>query len=345
MITKTAAIAIKLLLRMDISVRKIQSFTGIHWDTIRKLHEEEISETIKARQEEIRLSGYKPRYLAVDEFAILKGHIYATCVMDIELGDVLWVGKGKSIKDFSKFFESVDKDYLSEVKAVAIDMNASYNYLINKYLPNSKIIYDRYHMQSQFGREVIGSVRLSEAKKHKKEATKLNDSASKIEDKSQKKEIKNRAKEEQLKYREIKKSRWTLLTSNHKLSEDSKDALANILSEHKNLSTCYAMKEEMINLFNLTAEKGWFDWFKAALSSDIEQLEDFAKRKVNRLVGLISHAIHNISTGKLEGFNNKIKVLKRIAYGYRNINYFFNLIKFISIGEKIPIKRTALART
>jgi transposase len=100
--------------------------------------------------------SYRPYYLAVDEFAIRKGHQYATCVMDLVRGDILWVGKGRSIKDFNKFFETFNgTDYLSSVKAVAMDMNASYNTLVKQYLPQAEIVYDRYHVQAQFGRDVL----------------------------------------------------------------------------------------------------------------------------------------------------------------------------------------------
>ena len=59
-------------------------------------------------------------------------------------------------------------------------------------------------------------------------------------------------------------------------------------------------------------------WFEAAKSSGISALEKFATQKEKRLPGLAAHAIFQISTGKLEGFNNKIKVAKRIGYGYRD---------------------------
>ena len=114
----------------------------------------------------LREEGYKPRILAVDEFAIHKGHSYATCVMDLEWEDILWVGKGRAMKDFEKFFEDVPSDSLSAVIAVAMDMNASYNKLVTKHLPKAQIVYDRFHMQSQFGRDVLGVVRLDEARKH-----------------------------------------------------------------------------------------------------------------------------------------------------------------------------------
>ena len=81
----------------------------------------------------LREEGYKPRTLAVDEFAIHKGHSYATCVMDLEQGDILWVGKGRAMKVFEKFFEDVPSDSLSALIAVAMDMNASYNKLVTKH--------------------------------------------------------------------------------------------------------------------------------------------------------------------------------------------------------------------
>ena len=63
--------------------------------------------------------------------------------------------------------------------------------------------------------------------------------------------------------------------------------------------------------------------FRAAKESGIPQLQKFAELKERRLRGLVAHATHPVSTGKLEGMNNKIKVAKRIAYGYRDEDYFF----------------------
>lgn len=79
------------------------------------------------------------------------------------------------------------------------------------------------------------------------------------------------------------------------------------------------------------ARNGWTAWFEGARASGIPALMRFAELKEKRIDGLIAHAFHPISTGKLEGFNNRIKVAKRIAYGYRDEDYFFSLIQFISI--------------
>lgn len=87
--------------------------------------------------------------------------------MDLEQGDILWGRKGRAMKDFKKFFEDVSSDSLSAVIAVAMDMNASYNKLVKKHLPKAQIVYDQFHMQSQFGRDVLGVIRLDEARRHK----------------------------------------------------------------------------------------------------------------------------------------------------------------------------------
>ena len=143
--------------------------------------------------------NYRPYYLAVDEFAIHEGHSYATCVMDLVRGEVIWVGKGRAIKDFREFFiHFKGTDYLSQVKAVAMDMNASYNCLVEEYLPDTQIVYDRYHFQAQFGKDVLGQVRLAEARRHKEIANELTQTqASKAE-----------IRHEKRLYTQIKRARW-----------------------------------------------------------------------------------------------------------------------------------------
>ncbi len=108
-----------------------------------------------------------------------------------------------------------------------------------------------------------------------------------------------------------------------------------ILQDHHDLAVCYAMKEEMCQLYELTdyrqAYDGRMKWFEAAKESGIPALVKFATQKECRIPGLAAHALFSISTGKLEGFNNKIKVAKRIGYSYRDDAFFFTLIRYLSI--------------
>ena len=334
-ITTRAARWIEALLRIQMSIKAVHELTGIHWGTIRKIHEEYMEIKLAERRRELKRQGYKPQYLAVDEFAIHKGHSYATCVIDLVEGDIIWVGHGRAMKDFKKFFEETDMEYLSEVKAVAMDMNASYNRLVEENMPYAQIVYDRYHMQAQFGKDVLGAVRLAEARQHQQQARDIMEAVSSEEDPAARKEMKQAAAGEKRLYTSLKRSRWTLLMNSGKLSSEKAEALNNILESHRDLAVCYAMKEEMCNLFELrdptVARARWNTWFEAAKTSGIPPLVKFAVLKEKRLDGLVAHAIYPISTGKLEGINNKIKVSKRIGYGFRDDAYFFTLIRFLSI--------------
>ena len=334
-ITRRAACWVRELLRGRLPIKAVQEITGIHWDTIHRIHKEMMDEALESRAEELRKAKYRPTRLAVDEFAIHKGHTYATCVMDLDTGEVIWAGKGRSKEDFKHFFEDMPEGYLSEVCAVAMDMNASYNILFTEKLPKAVIVYDRYHMQAQYGKEVLGAVRLQEAWKHQSEARSILEKADSLDDPEQKRQLKAEAREEKQRYSQLKKLRWTLLTNGAKLSDEKAQHLQDILSDHSDLAVCYAMKEELCALFELTdplaAHEGWKRWFDAAEASGIPALVKFAELKRPRLDGLVAHAVFPISTGKLEGFNNKIKVAKRIGYGYRDDEYFFTLIRYLAL--------------
>ena len=332
-ITERAAEWVRTLARNGMTIRAIQQVTGIHWDIIRKLQATMMTETLEERQQKLLSEGYHPEYLAVDEFAIHKGHTYATSVMDLKTGEVLWVGSGRSKEEFSRFFDEIEPSFLTNVKAVAMDMNASYHILVKEKLPNAQIVYDRYHMQAQYGKEVLGAVRLQEARKHKEEADVLRQSLSDMNT-EEKKAAKEQIRSEKQQYSQIKKLRWTLLTNGDALREDTAETLKSILNTHSDLAVCYAMKEELLRLFSLRdsaeADKGWHKWFDAAKQSGIAPLVHFAELKEQRLPGLVAHASYPISTGKLEGFNNKIKVAKRIGYGYRDDSFFFLLVRFLA---------------
>ena len=264
-ITKRVAAWIKAFLNAKFPVSQIEDITGIHWDTIRKIQEELISQALN-EYEDLRIkNGYRPKYLAIDEFAIRKMHKYATCVMDLEKGHVIWAGLGRAKADFEHFFKDIPTDYLEQVEAVAMDMNASYNLLVEQYLPQATIVYDRYHMQAQFGREVIGTTRLEAVKVHRKQADQLIIQAECETQNETREMLEAQAKEEKRIASLLKKSRWTLLKNSKKLKDSEQQKLATILESHKEVAICYAMKEEMIRLYELRNEQqardGWLNWF------------------------------------------------------------------------------------
>ena len=143
------------------------------------------------------------------------------------------------------------------------------------------------------------------------------------------------AVEESRLYSTVKGARWVLLSNGRSLSSEYALSLDSILEGHSDLAFCHAMKEEMSRLFGLRdpdeALRGWTKWFQGAKASGIPALVRFARIKEKRLDGLVAHARHNISTGRLEGFNNKVKVAKRVGYGYRNEDFFFTPPRKVSL--------------
>ena len=114
-------------------------------------------------------------------------------------------------------------------------------------------------------------------------------------------------KKEKRLYSKVKRARWILLAGKDSLSDDEVSSLNKILDDHTDLALCHAMQEEMARLFDLRdedeARNGWTAWFEGAKASGIPALMRFAELKEKRIDGLIAHASHPISTGKLEGFN------------------------------------------
>ncbi|MDO5151638.1 MAG: ISL3 family transposase, partial [Oscillospiraceae bacterium] len=348
-ITKRAALWIASLLEFRVSISAISKISGIDWAVIKKLNHGHIKKELELHRKLLRGTNYKPTYIAVDEFAIKKGHEYATSIMDIHTGEIYWIGKGRSTAAFEKCFHEIDVDFLSNVKAVAMDMHQPYENVIRKHLPHVEIVFDKFHVLAQYGKDVLGAVRLAKAREHLEQANSLKEE---LEDFKQqhKDELKKDSSlvtivdtfkqniKEHLDLKNIFKSlRWVLLSASAKLTELQKEKLDDILSRHEDLAICYSMREELKLIYDIdnpdVARVMWEQWFTAAKASNIPQLIRFAEQKEKRIDGLVAYAKHPITTAKLEGTNNKIKVLKRIAFGYRDDEYFFDVIKYNSVFD------------
>jgi transposase len=135
----------------------------------------------------------------------------------------------------------------------------------------------------------------------------------------------------------LKGTRWLLLKNPDNLNPDRKETerLREALRLNQPLALAYYMKEELRLLWGqpdkATAEAFLTDWIKRAMASGIRMLMKFAKTLATHRTGILAYYDYPISTGPLEGTNNKIKTMKRQAYGFRDPEFF--KLRILAIHE------------
>ncbi len=296
-VTDRLAEAVSQLL-VSSNIIAVARFFQLGWHTVKSLDKARLRQTIQEPD------WSQIHYLAMDEFALHKGHRYATVVVDPIRRQVLWVGNGRSRETARAFFEQLPEGVAGQLRAVAIDMTTAYELEIQANCPNAEIVYDLFHVVAKYGREVIDRVRVDQA---------------------------NQLRSDKPARRVIKSSRWLLLRNRENLDARQTVQLDELLEANQPLLTAYLMRDELKRLWFYRhpgyARKAWDHWLEQALGSGIASLSLFAQRLRAYLHGILSRCRHPLNTSIVEGINNTIKVIKRRAYGYRDQEYFFLKIR------------------
>ena len=284
-------------------IKHVADLLGLHWHTVKQIDKQRLQREV-AEPDRSRL-----RYLLMDEFALHKGHRYATVVSCAETQQVIWVGEGRSRRAIRPFFTWLG-EACTQIKAVGMDMNTAFDLEVQKHCPQAAVVYDLFHVVAKFGREVIDRVRVDQAN-----GLRENRPARKI----------------------IKRSRWLLLRNRHNLTHEQSVHLDELLAANQPLTTVYLLKTQLKELWyapsRAVARDRWCEWYRLAMESGLKPLMTFAKRLKPYLEGIVASAQYRLHTSVLEGMNNRIKVIKRMAYGYRDNEYFFLKIKAAFPGK------------
>ncbi len=277
------------------TIKEVAEHLDLDWKTVKDIHKNHLIETFS--NEDIGTV----RIIIVDEISIRKGHQYLTVIADWDSGRVLWIGEGRKYETLKEFFDFLSPKQRASIEAVAMDMWDPYIKVVEESCPHAKIVFDQFHVVSAFGR-VIDKVRNSEYKK----ANKLG------------REV-------------IKGSKYILLKNRDNLSEQEKPRLKAILKLNEAITTVYLLKDYLKKLWHYKypkcAENAIKHWSSLAYESGIKPVISFAKTLKRYAYGIINHCRFPIHTSRLEGINNKIKVIKRKAYGFHDIEYFSLVIK------------------
>lgn len=239
-----------------------------------------------------------PRVIGIDEISVRKGHNYRIVVSDIERSRPIWVGgKGREEVDMDVFFTVLGVKKAKRIRLAVMDMWKAFRNSVNKHAPQAKILFDKFHIMKHLS-DAMDTVRREEYQ---------------------------RVCGDQRKF--IKGQRYTLLSHRENLTLKGRQSLKKLLSVNKRIQTAYVLKEEFGQLWDYDSEtwaRKFFDNWKQKLKwQRIKPFEKFAIMIEKHWEGIISHCHpdNKVKLGFVEGVNNKIRVIQRRAYGYRDEEY------------------------
>lgn len=278
------------------TIKDVAEIVGMGWDTVKGIFKSHLRRQLKRR------SLADVRVIAVDEFAIRKKQRYLTIVLDLERGRVLWSGAGRRANTLIPFLRKL-KRCRAPVQAVAVDMWQPYLVAVKKVFPEATIVHDPFHIVQLVNRAIDNGQR---------ELARLLP-----------KTIRCR-----------RGLRWVILRARETLDERGLTILEELMTINEPLYKAYLLKEDLRQLWSLdsliVASHFLKQWLDKARQTGLRAFEQLAKTLEKHSTEILNWYQFPISTGPLEGINNKAKVLKRQAYGYRDLEYFQLRLAFIA---------------
>ena len=236
--------------------------------------------------------------LAVDEIAVRRGHKYATVIVDIETGRVLSLEENRKTESLISFYSKLSQKQRDGIEAVVMDQWKPFIKATEQMLPNADIVTDYFHFVKQYNREVMDRVRASTAKSLELLVDKRNI---------------------------IKGSRFLLYKRKDKLTDTETAQLEHIFDTNRALYIAYTLKDMLHAMFSAETTDQAIDriqmFIHMAVESQIKIIKNFAAKVLKHIQYIANHAKYKITTGIIEGINNKIKNIKRRAYGIKDLQY------------------------
>ena len=207
------------------------------------------------------------------------------------------------------FQELVEKGIAEQIKAVAIDMNAGFASVAKQYLPNARIVYDLFHVMQHYGQDVL------------KPARQLC-----IRQLAQRKELRDYKADRRL----LRNVEWALLTPAEALKPDAKQRLEAIAKDNELILSLLPLGDMVRSVWSAISQQEACE----LLQECVELLETIAQKHnfssalqfatllKNHQEGILSAHQFRFGTNVLEGVNNRIKLIKRLGYGFRDFEYF-----------------------
>ena len=276
----------------EMTVKAVAESERLHHTTVKDL------DKLYMQQQVARAGMPAPRAIGIDEIAIRKGHEYRIVVSDLDRGRPIWFGgKGRTTEDADLFFAALGPSKSGRIQIAAMDMWKAFRNSLARNAPQARIVFDKFHIMRHLS-DALDEVRRSEYRRLSKRDRSF-----------------------------IKGQRYTLLSNPENLTLDGRESLRKLLKANKRLNTAYVLKESFGQLWSYqrpALARAFFERWRQSLKwQRLEPYEKFARLIEQHWDGIESYCepANKVSLGMVEGLNNKIRVLQRKAYGFRDEEY------------------------
>lgn len=272
-------------------------FLGINDEVVYRIDKAMLKESAKERLDPTPASVN----ISVDEVAWKKHHRYLTNVVDVDEKVITWNEKGRKSEVLNKYYESLKPKACEQIESVALDGARTYISSSKNYAVNALIVLDRFHATQKVN-NAVDQVRKNELRKARKN------------------------EDEELIQLTNCKQRFVLLKNKSKRTDRQSATLSRLCDVNQPIYTGMILKEKFLEVYDLKTEDEAiahiYEWIDDALESGLKPFEEIAWSLVDKIEYVLNWFTAKRSSAISEGFNNKIKRLKRMAYGYKDIEYF-----------------------
>jgi transposase len=323
--------------------KQVAEITGLGKNTVKAIDKKRLQELYTTDNgRKLIKPERQAKYLGIDEFKLHNGRRYATHIIDLETGHELWIQNGKKKQVVYDFIDHVGMEWMSGVEAVACDMNSDFQEAFEEKCEWIQPVFDYFHIVKNFNDKVVSEVRKDEQRRLYEEG---NIEAARALKKTRYILMSNRSTlqkkdDDAASGRIIHKGSPLFKTEDMKRKSGYEAKYDTLLQENKLLFTLDLVKEKLSAAYTLADEARMAgaisDIMDICQATGNKHLLWFEKMLDTHFSGIIAHATYKISSGKIEGINQKIKTLRRHGYGYPDDEYFF--LKIMDMSRKKYIR-------
>lgn len=266
------------------------------------LSESEVQSMLEYLESEIRIDLSEIKRLGMDEIALVKGQgNYLGVLVDLDSRKPIDIVESRRKLEMEKALQGMGDVVLEQIEEVSIDLWKPYKSLVGELMPNADVTVDRFHVMKQVNDELDAA-----RKQEKKQALSL----------------KNQLEKDRI-LAGLLKSKYSLLKNEDSLTAQQREKLKSVQDVSPTLSKMHALKEEFRDIFDRA--DSWGDGVIKLLDWMYDASLYFTKtiRTISRWFGdIVGYFEQKTTSGTVEGINNKLKLIKRLGYGFRNFANF-----------------------